>query len=53
MSAVSVTRPERKAVSTVAETTTVATGEIHLRPAMSATVSSAIIETMTMSSGGL
>ena len=31
--------------------TVVAMGEIHLRPEMSATVSSATIETMTMSSG--
>ncbi len=43
--------PESKVVTSVAMTTVVAMGEIHLRPEMSATVSSASIETMTMSSG--
>ena len=49
--AASVMAPESKVVTSVAMTTVVAMGEIHLRPEMSATVSSASIETMTMSSG--
>src|SRR6478736_6171277 len=49
--AASVRVPESKVVTRVAMTTVVAMGEIHLRPEMSATVSSATIETMTMSSG--
>ncbi len=45
--------PERNAVTAVDPITTNARGAIHLRPMMSATVSSATIETMTASSGSV
>ena len=49
--AAAVTEPDRKPATAVAARTVIARGEIPLRPMTSATVSSATVETRTMSSG--